>query len=283
MHSSTSSSAVSIPSLLGRVRSLQTHRSVRDKTQLCVVEGFRQFIQACDAGFEFDIVIQSPILLRSGLVQKLVRRLAAQGVTRISLTPEQFRSISTTPRASGIAAIIRQRWTLLDNVDARRAIGWVILERIRAPGNLGTILRTAEATGMSGVIFAGEDCDPYHPAVVRASMGGLFHLPLIRTTPRQLSFWLARNRIDAIGLSPRAARSWTELDPGRRYAIVLGEEREGLSLSLRRLCDGEVCLPMSGRADSLNVAIAAGVMMYELVRRYPAREETRVIGSIDRP
>ena len=98
------------------------------------------------------------------------------------------------------------------------------------------------------------------------TVGGVFHLRLVRTRPRELALWLARHDVQTIGLSPGANQPWHALPPGTSYAIALGEERAGLSSPLRRLCDTELRLPMSGHADSLNVAIAAGVMMYELVR-----------------
>jgi TrmH family RNA methyltransferase len=261
------SAASSIPPALIRFRSLHSHRSRRDNTGLFVVEGIRQFIQACDANYEFDTVLVSPILLRHSLAEKLARRLCTAGVNKTALTPEQFRRFSTTQHASGIMAIVRQRWATLENVDPHRGLGWLIVEHLRSAGNLGTILRTAEAISMSGVVFIGGACDPYDPAVVRASMGGLFHLPIVRTRPRELSFWLATHHIGAIGLSPHTSRIWTDFPQAGSLALLLGNEREGLSLRLRRLCDHEVRLPMTGKADSLNVSIAAGIMMYELVRR----------------
>jgi TrmH family RNA methyltransferase len=102
-------------------------------------------------------------------------------------------------------------------------------------------------------------------------MGGVFHLSLVRTRPRELGLWLAKHDVQTIGLSPCANRPWHELPPAKSYAIALGEERAGLSSPLKRLCDTELRLPMRGRADSSNVSIAAGVMMYELVRIRGAR------------
>jgi TrmH family RNA methyltransferase len=267
MHDKKRPAALSfVSSQLARLRLLRQQRSIRDKTQTFAIEGIRQFVQACDAGFAFDTLFVSEALLRHGLAGKLVRRLCPQpGVQRVALTPEQFRSIATLERASGVAAIVRQRWTRLDDAQPGR-VGWLVVDHIRSAGNLGTILRTAEACGMSGVLFVEDGCDPYDPAVVRASMGGVFHLQLVRTRPRELGFWLARHEVQTIGLSPCANRPWHALPEGKSFAIALGEERAGLSSPLRRLCDTELCLPMSGHADSLNVAIAAGVMMYELVR-----------------
>jgi len=97
-------------------------------------------------------------------------------------------------------------------------------------------------------------------------MGGIFHLPLIRATHDELRQWAPSRGIQFVGLSPRAARLWTELPP-TRIALVVGEERKGLSDSLRDMCDMSVRLPMCGHADSLNVGVAAGVMMYEMMRR----------------
>jgi len=194
--------------------------------------------------------------------------LRKQGVHSVAVTPEQFRAISGAQHASGIAGIARQKWSALPHERIERPTGWLVVEQIRSPGNLGTILRTAEAVGMNGVIFVGEQSsDPYDPAVVRASMGGIFNLPLMRCSARELSIWLTQQNIAAVGLAPRANRLWTDLPKAASHALLLGEEREGLSPVLKRLCDTEVRLPMTGHADSVNVAVAAGVMMYELVRR----------------
>ena len=224
-------------------------------------------MQAVDAGLTFETVVISPILLQSDLADMLARRLQTQRVPRARLTPEQFRSISTTVRASGIGAIVRQHYSPLSSLDARAGLCWLVIERLRSPGNLGTILRPAEAVGAAGVIFLTSACDPFDPAAVRASMGGIFHLRLAVCSPRQYRQWAKRHGVTTAGLAPRVRQLWTQLPAARPIAILLGEERRGLTIETAGLCDLTVQLPMSGRADSLNVAIAAGVMLYELVRR----------------
>lgn len=255
--------------LLARIRQLASPWA-RFQQSAGWIEGVRSFIQAHDARIPFDTIVFSEILLQSPLAEKLARRLCAQGVPRVRLSPEQFRSISLTDRASGIGAIIRQRWTPPTDAPPQ-GLCHLVIEHIRSPGNLGTILRTAEAAGVAGIVFVAPSAahhlaDPFDPAVIRASMGGIFHLPLIRMTYPQLAHWSQRNRIPLVALSPEAPRPWTNLPVGR-IAIALGEERRGLSPALRALCHHTVSLPMSGRAQSLNVSIAAGVMLYELVRR----------------
>jgi TrmH family RNA methyltransferase len=253
--------------VLARVRALQRSRGARDAQGQFWIEGVRQFVQAFDAGFQFDTIIVSRVLLKSGLVHMQARDLASRGVARVAVSPEQFRSISITDRASGIGAIVRQHWRDLHDVDPQRGLCWLAIEDLRSAGNLGTILRTAEATGASGIIFLSQHCDPFDSVVVRASMGGIFHLHLARATPGQLRRWAAAHGALLVALSPDAQGLWTDLPRHRPMIVMIGCERQGLSTQARQMCHALVRLPMSGRADSLNVGVATGVMLYELVRQ----------------
>jgi TrmH family RNA methyltransferase len=252
--------------VLARVRKL-ARPEVRRREGCFWVEGVKHFVQAVDARFEFEAVVYSRILLNSDTAEMFSRRLSASGVPRIKVTPEQFRSVSGTVRASGIGAIVRERWTPLEQAAAERGLCWLVFEQMRSPGNLGSILRTAQACGASGAIFVGDRCDPFDPDVVRASMGGLFHLPMVRTMHAELGRWATSRGVQVVGLSPEAETLWSEFATAQAVAVVVGEEREGLSPRLRGLCDTFVRLPMTGGADSINVSVAAGVMLYELVRR----------------
>jgi TrmH family RNA methyltransferase len=263
-------SAQSVEQVLARVRSLSV-RARRESEQCFWIEGIRNFVAACDARFQFEAIVHSPVLLKSPLVEMLIRRLGSAGVRRVKASPEQFRSVHSAGRASGIGAIVRQRWTSLDETPRRRGLGWLVVESIRSPGNLGTILRTADAVGVTGVVFVGEQCDPFEPTVVRSGMGGLFNLPLVRTNPHDLARWARARQIGLVGLSPKAPDLWTGLGSEAETALVIGEERSGLSKAMQEICHRQIRLPMTGRADSLNVAVAAGVAMYELVRQMLAK------------
>lgn len=256
----------SIEQTLERVRAL-SRRPTRDREGCFWIEGVRHFVRACDAELRFDTILHSPTLLKSDLAEMLARRRAVRGVHRLRISPEQFRSVSTAERVSGIGAIVRQPWTSIDRAASRNGLCWIVVEEIRSPGNLGTILRTAEAVGASGIIFLDRSSDPFHPAVVRASMGGILGLALVRATFPQLQSWAAKRRIKFVGLSPDGHHLWTELPSAAGVALVVGEERSGLSERMRSLCHATVRLPVAGDADSLNVAVATGVMLYELVRR----------------
>ena len=252
--------------VLNQIRALKSP-SYRRTHGTYWIEGIRHFIQACDSRQDFELILYSPVLLKNQLAEMLAHRRAACGVPRLRVSPEQFRSVSGAQRASGIGAVIKQRWTPLVEITVIQGKYWLVIDSLCNAGNLGTILRTAEAAGAAGAIFVGEGCDPFDPAVVRASMGGLFHLPLTSASVEELEVWAQDNGVMLVGLSPRAGRPWTQLPMSASYALLIGDERKGLSHRMKALCQAEVELPMAGRADSLNVGIAAGVMMYELVRR----------------
>jgi TrmH family RNA methyltransferase len=256
--------------LFPRIRRL-ARREVRQAEGCFWIEGVRNFVQAYDAGWRFQSVVFSEVLNRLSLVEMIVRRLKASGTAPVKVTPEQFRSISLTERASGIGAVVRLPWRKLDEVAASDiGLGWLVIERIRSPGNLGSILRTAEACGIGAVVFLGDLADPFDPAVVRAAMGGLCRLRLVRASHSRFDAVRRSIGMQLVGLSPEAPQLWTELPadvPVRPTGILIGEERKGLSAAMKALCDVAVRLPMSGKADSLNVSVAAGVMLYELVRR----------------
>src|SRR5436190_14726015 len=160
-----------VSATLTRIRNLG-HRTVRERSGLHYLEGFRNFIQAIDARIPLETILYSEILAQNPAVQKNVRLLKRAGVPVVRVRPEEFRGISGTARASGIGAIARRHWTPLEGADPRVGTCWIAVSSIRSPGNVGTILRTAEAAGVGGVVLLGDRVDPFDPAVVRASMGG---------------------------------------------------------------------------------------------------------------
>jgi TrmH family RNA methyltransferase len=255
-----------VSKILKRVQSLR-HRDIRSETDLHYTEGFRNFIQVLDAGIPVEMILYSEILAQNPAVQKNVRLQKRAGVPVIRVRPEQFRRISGTVRASGIGAIIRQHWTPLSAADPRTGTCWIALSSVRSPGNLGTILRTAEAAGVGGVILIGDQIDPFDPAVVRASMGGIFRLRLVRCALRDLAAWKERWGCQFWGTSPSAEGLYTEASLEPPLVVFFGDERRGLSPEEFAICTRTSRIPIIGRADSLNVGVAAGVILYEVVRR----------------
>ncbi len=170
-------------------------------------------------------------------------------------------SISAQKNPPDQIGVFRQRWT--EKVEPSAT--WVALEDMRDPGNLGTIIRTADAAGASGVILVGQSCDPFAPDGVRATMGSIFGVPLVRM---ELKAFLALCRAwpgETVGTRMNAKESYRR-DYGAPTLLVMGSEGKGLSEEIAAACSTLVHIPMRGGAESLNVAIATGLMLYEAIK-----------------
>jgi len=251
---------------LSAIERLQRDRGYRDSRGLFFIEGVRNFIEAVDHRFSVDTLLYSEKLLIHPLARKLVRRLKRAGVPFARVTPEQFRRISRTERASGVAAILRQRVQTLNQVNLTDHPYWTALRHIRSPGNFGTLMRTSAATGAAGFILLGDNIDPFDPIVVRASMGALFKQTVVRTTAEQLRRWVGMNNIQVIGASPDGTEDYRQVSYTRPALLMLGSERKGLTDEQRSMCNCIVRIPMAEGMDSLNVAVAGSLLMYEVFR-----------------
>lgn len=255
-------------------------RGERDRTGTFFVEGIRQVVEAVQSDFEVIELIVASELLRSELALNMLDEQAHQGSAVMDVTGEVFASISDRDHPQGLAAVVRQRQPALSDLEVTDSGIWVALESISDPGNLGTILRTADAVGVSGVVLVGQSTDPYDPTVVRASMGALFTQPVVRTSAVELLDWAQTNQIGIAGTSPAATMDYSETDYPSPLLLLMGSERHGLSQRLLDSCDHLVRLPMVGRVDSLNLAVSTGVMLYEIFhRRRAAKSEQRVPGK----
>ena len=251
---------------LAIIERLQSDRTYRDTRGLFFVEGVRNFIEAVDHRFPVDTLLYSEKLLINPIARKLVRRLKRAGVPFARVTPEQFRRVSRTERASGVAAILRQIILRLEQIKLEDQQCWSALSHVRSPGNFGTLLRTSAATGASGFILLGDRIDPFDPAVVRATMGALFKQTLVRANADQLRRWVLKHNVQVIGASPDGAMDYNQVSYTRPALLMLGGERKGLTDEQRRMCNRIVRIPMVGGMDSLNVAVAGSLLMYEMFR-----------------
>jgi RNA methyltransferase, TrmH family len=235
------------------------------------VEGVRNVVHAIVSGFRIETLIYGEKLLIVPIARRLVRDQCRSGTPTLHVTPEDFRQVSTTPCVSGVGVIVAQRWSPLHGASPKTGLCWVLLEAIRSEGNLGSLIRTSEAIGGAGFILVGPRVDPYTPGVVRASMGALFRQAFIRTNDRSLRNWVRRHRCRVIGASPGGSADLHRFDYPRPTILVLGEERQGLSPAQRGLCTDLVRIPMVGTADSLNLAVAGSLLLYEVHRARAAR------------
>jgi TrmH family RNA methyltransferase len=258
-----------------RIRSLH-YRSVRDETGLYYAEGLRPLFQAIKQQARIEAIVVSRPMLHHARAQRLVHRQRQLGIPVIEVVPSVMHQLTLLDDPQGVGIVVQQHWDTLATLATVATVAtlatvapsneqsWVCLHRVRAPGNLGTILRTSEAVGAAGAILVGDEIDPYAPAAVRATMGSLFSQRLIRTTPAELAIWKQRHTHQVVGTSPQASTDYCALNYRQPTILLMGEERRGLPLGLRSLCDHVVHIPMVGPTDSLNLAVATGVMLYEI-------------------
>lgn len=249
-----------------QIRALR-QRKEREATGLCFVEGIRQVAEALQSGAEVVQLVVAPELLSSDFGRGIVAERVAAGAAVVELSREVFAGLSQKDGPQGLAAVVRQRWSALADVRLVASPGWVALVEPADPGNLGTIARTADATGVSGLILIGPSADPYDPAALRASMGAAFALPLVRCSWDEFAAWKLRAGAHLVGTSDRAPADFQAAAYPQPLVLLMGSERQGLNPAQLALCEQVVSIPMRGRADSLNLAVATGVVLYELVRR----------------
>ena len=255
-----------IAATLGLIEQLQRDRRTRDTHRLFFVEGVRNFVTAVDYGWAVEAVLYSERLLTSPLARKLVRRLKRAGVPFARVSPEQFRAVSHAERASGVGAILRQGVQNLRHIAPGAQLCWIALSQVRSPGNFGTLVRTAAATGAAGFILLGNSVDPFDPTVVRATMGALVQQTLVRTDIEQLRRWVQQHDLQVIGAAPDGDLEYDQVRYTPPTVLMLGAERRGLSIEQRALCQQIVRIPMVAGTDSLNLAVAGSLLLYEIFR-----------------
>lgn len=248
-------------------------REERDRTGLFYVEGMRFVAQAVQHQARIEHLVVCRELLTHPYAQRLVQQQKQRGIPLLEVSRQIMERLSQVEDSQGLGAVVRQRWQRLASVKPRGELCWVMVETIRSPGNLGTILRASDAIGGAGLVLLGESTDPYDPGTVRATMGALFSQYFVRTSVEELTRWPRRSQYLLVGTSPGAAHDYQEIQYRQPTILLMGEERKGLPARLQALCDVMVCIPMVGESDSLNVAMATSVMLYEVFNQQRRRRE----------
>lgn len=209
-------------------------------------------------------VVIAPDLLRSETARHAAESLARAGAETLEVSADVFATLSNRDGPQGIGVVVRQRWERLDQIDPPGTLSWVALGGLRDPGNVGTILRSGDGAGASGAIILGSSADPYDPAGVRASMGAIFTQRLVRATFPELRRWCSQWHAELVATSDRGTIDYRQAAYSRPVVVLAGRERQGLSDDEMSGSDLVVRIPMSGHADSLNVAVAASLVLYEV-------------------
>ncbi len=240
---------------LNLIKSLLKTRKARREEKLFVVEG-PHLVEAAIGAIKFVVYAEN---------MPLVDQLKEQGIECLKITRKQFLTLSEVETPQWILAVVRQEHFQLPDLLKINNPLIVFCVGVQDPGNLGTIIRTADAAGVTGIIISKGTVDIYNPKVVRATMGSIFHLPIVQVdsveeTIKQLG-------LKTVATSLSANKNYYEEDYSKEVVVLVGNEGAGLDEKVVSLCDAKVKIPILGRAESLNVGISTAIILYEAVRQ----------------
>lgn len=256
-----------------RIRTIRSlnRRKERDALGLAYVEGIRPVVAAIESGADLETLVVASDLLTSDRAYSVLSDIKQRAnppdqhlnIEHLEVSARVFRSISNRDGPQGIAAVVRQRWERLDDVHIKDKDCWVALVEIADPGNLGSILRSCDATGVTGVIILGASADPYDRTALRASSGTTFTCRLVRSSWDSFASWARYEDVTITGASGDAIQSYRGANYGSKSVLLMGSERKGLSQEQQEACAHLVSIPMLGKTDSLNLAVATTLILYE--------------------
>jgi TrmH family RNA methyltransferase len=237
-------------------------RKEREESGLFLAEGLKIAAEAFELGRTPKILMFGPDAREHPLLQRIAAATAKAGGEVIEVTRDILEKVSRRENPQTVVAVFEQAFTPLSALDPGRARCWVALQAVRDPGNLGTIVRTADAAGCGGVVLVGDCCDPYSVEAVRATMGSIFATPLFKATVPEFLAWRRGWPGSVVGTLLTATVDHRSAEYRAPTLVLMGNEQQGLPQELAAACDVNVKIPMRGRADSLNLSVATGVMIY---------------------
>lgn len=243
------------------IRALQRRASTRRAEQACVVEGVRLVEEAFNAEWEVEMVLHSGDLTQRG--QALLQGFRERGATIEAVSPNVMKAASDTQTPQGILAVVHTRRLALPE----RLTFAFILDGVRDPGNLGSMLRTATAAGVEAILLPPGNVDPFAPKVLRAGMGAHFRLPIESLDWEQVVGLIRSHQLHVYLAAARQGATHTQANFRRPLALLIGGEAEGAGFSGRELADDRVHIAMPGNVESLNAAAAAAILLFEVVRQ----------------
>jgi len=251
-----------------RILSLRKKRE-RDQTNLFLIEGYRELLSAVDNGFSIKSLFVCPEFFLKTNEKALVDKIQKKTCDIYKLPEYLFEKISYRDRPDGLLAIAKQESLSLEKIKdlCKEGVYFVVAESIEKPGNLGTILRSSDAAGAAFLVVCDPCTDIFNPNVVRASVGTLFTVPVVVCDKNEFFSFCKKEKITICAATPAAKKIFTQTDLSGKIALCMGTEQYGLSDQFLQKADLLVKIPMMGKADSLNVASATTLMLYETLRQ----------------
>jgi len=242
-------------------------KKVRDREGLFLAEGLKLVIDALDLGWKIRTLVFSNSGTGNTLVEKTVARTVAVGSLVVKTSDKVMAAITHRNNPQTVIGVFEQRWHKPEKADFGRNALFLGLDRVRDPGNLGTIIRTADAVGASGIILIGDTTTPFSLETVRATMGSVFAVPLYHMPEKQFLDWRQYFPGLVVGTHLKGPVDYRTIDYAKGPVMLLmGNEQRGLTENLVNCCDRLARIPQAGRADSLNLAVATGIILYEIRR-----------------
>ena len=247
--------------LVKTVRGLHLRKD-REASGLFLAEGLKIAAEAVDCGRAPRIVMFGAEARDHPVLRRVAQAALADGGQAVEVDRAILEKVSRRDNPQTVVAVFDQAFTPLASLQPQAARCWVALQAVRDPGNLGTIIRTADAAGCGGVVLVGDCCDPYSVEAVRATMGSIFAVPIARTGTPEFLAWRKAWPGSVVGALLTATTDYRAADYRAPSLVLMGNEQAGLPAELAQACDVTVKIPMRGRADSLNLSVATGIMIY---------------------
>jgi len=249
-----------------RLKTIRTLRR-RGADSVFLVEGYRGLLHAVESRATVRELYVAPSLFLGGAERRLVEQAEAAGARVVELGADAFRSIAGRARPDGLLGLVERFATSLESLSLAPEPLLLVAEAIERPGNLGTIIRTACGAGVDALVVCDGTTGVFHPDAVQGSVGALFRTPLVEASAERTIEWLGSRGVRILVATPVAERRYWEVDYSGSVALVVGSERHGVSERFLVAADTAVQIPMGAGVDSLNVAVATGIVLFEAVRQ----------------
>lgn len=242
-------------------------KKFRDQQNAFMAEGLKLVIDALDLGWQIRTLVFAKAGRGNAAVEKVAARTVAAGGTVLEVSEKVLVAITRRDNPQMVVGVFSQKFLALKDIRAQSDDVWVALDRVRDPGNLGTVIRTVDAVGARGVILVGDTTDPFSVETVRATMGSIFAVPVVKATTEAFLAWRGGFSGLVAGTHLKGAVDYRSVDFSRGpVLLMMGNEQQGLPDNLAASCDRLLRIPQAGRADSLNLAVATGIMLFEIRR-----------------
>jgi TrmH family RNA methyltransferase len=244
-----------------------SNKKDREESGTFMAEGLKLVIDALELGWTIRTLVYAKAAKGKPLVEQVAAKTVAHGGLVLEVSEKVLSSITRRDNPQMVVGIFEQRWTPIADLKPVSSETFVALDRVRDPGNLGTIIRTADAAGASGVILVGECTDPFSLETVRATMGSVFAMPVVKCSAEEFLAWQKKAGVQVVATHLAGAVDYRTVDYKKKPIVLLmGNEQSGLPDALAGAADRTVRIPQQGRADSLNLAVATAVMLFEARR-----------------